>query len=308
MPIIVDPDNTPTLPSQAVSADGRLTVTTYPAGGGVYLYADFSDLNPTPRKVRFVRGQAQIPVRSGDPAWAPGGVAKAFDREAPGGVASAWYAIPIFWDAGVYVEGTMSQGAQVVSPAVDHDRDFWLKSIGTPRQMRIRSTSAATTLPERSLTGRDAGQEIPGQSYRAGGWDVPVLQPVTYIFKTHTVSEYEQLELLLSAGPVLIQQLAAYGVPDEYAKLGSLSWKYQISATRPERVVTVTFNPCRRPPTANSPLYIPGYSWDDGKAAYLSWDHAAGLIDTWDELLITAPPVPDEIIPESGGDGDEGGP
>lgn len=309
MPVIVDQDYELELPTEAESSDGRLKATTHPAGGGVYLRADFSNLVPTPRKVRFVRGrEALLPVRSGDPAWAPGGIAKAYDREAPGGVPSAWYAIPIFWSAGQYVEGAITAGVQLVSPAPTRKLDFWLKSINTPHQLRLRSTSAMSMKPERSLNGRDAGQPVPGQMYPSGGWDVPVVQPVTYVLKTHTRVEYDLLESLLAAGPMLVQQFADYGVSDEYVKLGTSSWHYFNRAIDPERVVTMTLNPCQRPPTAFSPLLIPGYSWADVDRSYLSWAHLASLVPTWDDLLLSELAPPAEITPETGGSGDEGGP
>lgn len=305
MPVVVIPGETTAPPVQAESPDHRLRVISHPAGGGVFLRADFSDLNPTPRKVRFVRGRDQLPVRSGHDAWAPGGVAKAYDREAPGGVPSAWYAIPIFWINGSYVAGTMSQGAQVVAPSVDQERDFWIKSIQSPKQMRLQGQGPD---PEGSMAGRDAGQEVPGSMFLAGGWDVPIWQPVTYRFRTYTTAEFRQLQQLVAAGPMLVQTLPLYGIPDEYFKLGSMAWSYTIGAFDPRRNVSLTLNPCRRPPTEHAPLYVPGHSWEDGKAAYLSWDHAASFVDTWDDLLITAPPIPESIIPETGDGGDEGGP
>lgn len=306
MPVIVPPTGvTPELPVTSESSDGRLVAITHPAGGGVFLRADFSYMNPTPKKVRFVRSTDRIPVRSGHDAWAPGGIAKAYDREAPGGVPSVWYAIPIMHQAGEWVEGTITQGVQVVAPSVTIDRDFWIKSIASPLQIRLPAYGPD---PTTGMDGRDSGQEIPGAMYRAGGWDVPIKQPVTYTFRTETHDEFYQLEQVVQAGPMLVQSLDLYGIRDEYYKLGAFRWAYVVGAFDPRRESQVTFNPCRRPPTEHSALYVPGHSWDDGYAAYLSWDHAKGLVDTWDGLLITAPPNPGVIIPESGGDGDEGGP
>lgn len=306
MPVIVPPGTTaPTPPVQAASADNRIRAITHPEGGGVFLYADFSDLNPAPRKVRFVRGLDQVPVRSGHDATAPGGTAVAYDREAPGGVPSAWYAIPVFWQAGRFVDGPSSAGVQLVAPTVDVERDFWIKSIATPLQLRL---SARYPLPEVTRQGRDASQEVPGSPYLAGGWDVPLRQPITYTFRTYTLEEFEQLEELLDAGPMLLQALRAYGIRDEYYKLRDLRSQYMIKATDPRRTVALTLSPCRRPPTEGAPLYVPGHSWADGQAAYLSWEHASALVETWLDLLINTPPAPEGIIPETGGEGDEGSP
>lgn len=262
------------------------------------------DLPDPVRKVRFVRGPDRLPVRSGNDTWAPGGSAIAYDREAPLGAASAWYAIPIFHQAGVYVDGPMSQGAQVIPEPLTPIKDFWVKSIATGKQMKLE---AWTPDPESGLEGRDAGQPVPGQSLESGGWDTPIEQPITYVFLTKTIPEFQQLDDLVKYGPMLVQTLAMYGIPDTYAKLVSLRWAYLTGAYAPEREVTITFKPCKRPPTIDGPLYVPGVSWADVVASFVDWAAVIAGVDSWRELLTVPLPAPGEVIEESGeDDGDEG--
>src|SRR5690348_6161615 len=97
MPIVLNPTTpNPAPPSTATSSDGRLTAFVDSAYSGVLLKADFSGLGTKPNRVRFMRGTDV--VRSGDPAWAPGGLGFAYDHEAPLSTSTAWTAVPIFAD------------------------------------------------------------------------------------------------------------------------------------------------------------------------------------------------------------------
>ena len=85
MPIPVDPSFVwPDAPTTTTSTDGRLAARVDSAHGGVLLRADFTGDATEAVKARFYRGDGSL-VRSGDPAMAPGGVALAYDHEAPVG-------------------------------------------------------------------------------------------------------------------------------------------------------------------------------------------------------------------------------
>lgn len=288
---------------QAESPDGRVRVITFPEGGGVFVLADFSDLTPKPKKVRFVRGLDHTPVRSGNDAWAPGGQAIAFDREAPSGEVSFWYAIPITRVGGVYVDGTPTLGVPITAPSPDLERDFWLKSLAVPQDLRL---SARMPAPTGRIEGRDFGQRRPGARFMAGGWDTPIVQPITFTFRTDTPAEYQQLEQLVSYGPMLLQTIPLYGIEDQFVKLGTLEWSYLLGAYDPQRNVTITFNPCARPPTEAAPLLIPGRTFGTVAETYASFQQIVDDLDEFYDLMIIAPPLPGGLEPESGGVGDEG--
>lgn len=258
-------------PVTSSSTDGYLTVTVDGTNGGVLLQADFSSLPTVPRKVRFVRDtiDGEGPVRSGHDAWAPGGYAIAYDAEAPLGVVSTWRAIPIYGNAGIYTDGVASASASVIPPDLDTYQDFWLKSISNPTlSIRLRSTIPN---PEFNLAGSDALVDIPGSELQAGSWNVPKRQPVTYTFKTATAAERNAVLAVLRAGPVLVQCLRLYDISDGYFLMGSVKESYAVGAFDPRRHIEVTFKPVSRPPTEGAPLYVPGRSYADFDAAFLSY-------------------------------------
>lgn len=278
MPIIVVPAPPIIPPVAATSSDGHLTVTTDPVYGGVLLAADFSALLPAevPQQVRFVRGDGSV-VRSGHNVWSPGGVAYAYDFEMPLGVVSSWRATPRVYDvvsAGFSEVGGQSDAAAVFVPDLSPGQDFMLKSVSNPT-LNLRLTGMWSD-PEFGLAGRDSLVDLPRSEFAGGSWDVPTLQPVSYVFRTVTLAERDALLAVLRSGPLLVQILTDYGIADGFYIPASVSEKFYVGKTDQsrdpaKRLVAVTFKPIRRPPTAGSPLYIPGRSYSDVDASYASY-------------------------------------
>lgn len=283
MPVVIVPAP-PVLPAvTATSSDGRLTATVDLAGGGVVLRGDFTADQNKPRKIRFVRGDDQIPVRSGDLAWAPGGVANAYDFEMPLGVPSSWRAVP-FYGASVLSAGPASAAVTLTSPDLDcGSGDFWLKSVSHPDlSVRVRSNIPN---PEFTLTGRDSLADLPGSDLPGGSWDIAVKGQASYTFLTRTKTEFDDLAAVLKGGPLLLQCLTVYGIDDGYYVLGSASWAYQVGAYDPKRLVAVTFKPVPRPPTTDSPLIVPGRSYIDTAAAVASYSQLDASQQSYDAVL-----------------------
>jgi hypothetical protein len=206
---------------------------------------------------------------------------------------------------GHLVEGQMSQGAQVVAPAPDKVHDLWIKSVNTPVDLRLEMWGPD---PVFSLEGRNAAQPRIGSGYVSGSYDTPIVQPMSYTTTTYSHAEFDHLlAVMKNGGPLLVQTAASYGIADEFALFGSMQWEYRAGAFNPqEREVTIKLQPINRPPTDESPLLIPGRTFDLVASNYLSFDHIVASLDEFYDLLITAPPVLDSLIPETGGAGDEG--
>lgn len=284
MSIIVDPGFTPPPPpAVATSADGRLKVIADNAHAGARLVADFSDLVPLPRRVRFLRSDGS-PVRSGDPAYAPGGMAVAYDHEAPLGGPVSWVAVPVFADGS---EGTTTDAAALtllpaaasrmwVKPLVDSD----LSVIG--RMSRAEESGR----PLRATVTPVVGAEMP-----AGGWDVALSWTGQITFRTDTEAEYVALLAALSAGPVLAQPSGCAGLPTDMYLLpqGELAAVRMSGAATGQgwkfREWAVSMVQVGRPTTLDSPLIIPGLSWDDMTPLYSSWDNVVAVVPSWYALL-----------------------
>lgn len=281
MPIIVGPYTPPVVPTTATSSDGFVTATVDLVHGGVLLVADYSAAVPQPYQVTF-RRDGQL-VRSGDPAWAPGGLAIAYDYEMALGVPSIWTATPIYRTAGAgFSTGVESAGAAVTGPNVDTVTDFWIKSVPNPNlSMRVRSQIPDPTIGQ---TGRNSLTDIPGSPVYAGSWDVALTSARQVKFLTATHLERDDFIKLLDSGPVLVQSLALYGIYDFYAKSADVSQEYHVGAYDPRREIQVTFLPIARPATVGAPLYLPGHSYDDVDAAYVSYDQLDSAVASYRSL------------------------
>lgn len=260
MPIIVSSSAVnPPAPTTATSSDGVLTIKLDPLHAGVLLRANFASAAIQPDQVRFLRADA--PVRSGDPALAPGGRAVAYDHEAPFGTASAWQAVPITKG----VEGPPSAGASLLLPEIMEDVDCWLKPEADP--------SAAMALPlveNDPEYGYDVPinmMPVPGSPYPVGTWDIGTPVPRTAVLRTATVAQRDYLFAALNQGPVLVQRRSSFGVPDEWCQPTAVRESYFVGAHDTRRNVTVTLQPVRRPATIDAPLIVPGRSYADSTAA-----------------------------------------
>lgn len=267
MSIIIDPDDTPPGPPvEVVSPDGILTARRDDTWAGVLLIADFSDLDPDPMKVRFTRVGAdgvEVAVRSGDAAWAPGGVAVAYDHEAPLGQSSAWYAYPIGWDG---VVGDRSDGAAVTPPSPVPVRDVWLKSLSDPALSLLVKVMA---WPELQYGERQQRFDVLGAAspvMRVDSWS---LATSTVTVETDTLDERVAFRALITSGAtVLAQTRMINGRPDAYWVPGGFNEVMPGVSTDPHRTWTVAVTEVDRPTTVGSPLRIPGRSYDTSS---LTW-------------------------------------
>lgn len=284
MTIIVDPGFVPPPPpTVAVSSDDRLTATADNAHAGALLKADFSDLPTLPRRVRFYRGDGS-PVRSGDPAYAPGGVAVAYDHEAPLGGPVSWYAVPVFKDGST---GTPTTAAALTLTAAPASR-AWLKPLLNPDLAIIGRASRAE---EQGRGFRTNFTPVVGATLPGADWDIPLGWTGQITFRTDTEEEYLAMVAALSAGPLLMQPSSCAGLPSDLYLLaqGSMAaarmsgaatgqgWKY--------REWAISFVAVDRQPTLDSPLIIPGISWDDVPRLYSSWDNLVAVVPSWYALI-----------------------
>lgn len=282
-PIIVDPSFVPPPPpATATSSDGYLTATLDPAHAGVILKANFSSLGTVPVKVRFYRDG--VLVRSGDPAWAPGGIAIAYDHEVPVGATSSWTAVPILASGAL---GTSSTPVALTVPAPSGSLG-WLKSIISP------DLSMLVTLASAAEGGRDLRADlasVPGSPFPVGSWDVPTALTITIGIRTDTAEDYDAIVALVSAGAVLFQGNDTSGIPRNLYALptGSLAAARMAGAETgfgwEFRLWSLTLTEIARPATIDAPLRIPGLSWETTADSYASWSTLTAAKSSWAALL-----------------------
>ncbi|MER7623955.1 hypothetical protein [Streptomyces sp. NPDC126503] len=266
MPIIITSgDIPPDPPVESVSPDGILTVRRDDTWAGVYLIADYAS-DPDVARVRFVRAGAdavEVPVRGGDLAWAPGGMAVAYDHEAPLGVSSSWYAYPVGWDGTV---GARSDGAAVTPPEPAAPRDVWLKSLVDPALSMRVVVLAWPTMEYAERQERFDVLSAASPVMRVDSWS---LATSTVTLETATLAEREQLLALLQSGTTLLAQTRGeYGRPDAYWVPGKITESMPGPAYDPHRTWEVTVTGVDRPATVDARLRVPGRSYDDSAALW----------------------------------------
>lgn len=301
MPIILDPSiPNPTAPTSVTSSDSHLTVYSDVTHAGVLLRADFHSLGTVPWKVRFLRNG--VPVRSGDAAWAPGGYAVAYDHEAPLGDTSVWTAVPVYQFA---ADGAPSTPAAYAVPAMADDVDCWVKPVNDPGlavAFQVHSDRV-----EIGWSGRTQSYAVPGRSLPIGTYDRRTMNAVSITLRTDTRAEKDALAAAMDTGPVLVQLRDTYGIDDFYAIPGDSTERYFLGMFSQLRDIPSTFMPCERPPTLDSPLFVPGHSWDEMALVAGTWDAAAATWPTWDDVLIGPVPTPDGLLAETDTGSGEGG-
>jgi hypothetical protein len=282
VPIIIDPDDIPPDPPvESVSLDGILTVRRDDTWAGVYLIADYS-ADPDVAQVRFVRvseNGGEEPVRGGDVAWAPGGVAVAYDHEAPLGVSSTWYAYPIYWDGTV---GARSDGAAVTPPEPTTPQDVWLKSLTNPAlSMRV----IVMAWPTLEYSERQERMDVLSASSPVMRVDAWSLATSSVAIETATLEEREQLLALLQSGTTLLAQTRlGYGRPDAYWVPGKISESMSGPAYDPHRTWEVPVTAVDRPSTVDSRLRIPGRSYDDSAAMWPTYADRTATGQTYHDV------------------------
>lgn len=288
MPMIVDPAAPLVeVPARVTSPDGYLAAIVDPVWAGVVLAYDASGLAGA-EEIRYVSvvrqdpgGLAPLPVRSGSPAWAIGGVGTAYDHEAPLGVAVVYTAVPL------YADGTTgpasSLAVTVPAPAPSDPRDVWLKGLDAP-SLSLRAVIVGK--PEPSAVGRQDVAEVPGSPYRVVSYDEHAAEAYTLTIDVPP-DAVDQVRQLLRSGVLLLQTRPGYvTLPDAFhvpaditgplstGRLGS-SGGYQLSWA---------VEPVARPDTTDAPMRIPGWSWDDVAARFASWDAVAASFSSWASL------------------------
>lgn len=282
MPIIIDPgDVPPDPPVESVSPDGILTARRDDPWAGILLIADYS-ADPTVAQVRFIRvsaGGEEAPVRGGDVAWAPGGVAVAYDHEAPLGVSSSWYAEPIGWGGTV---GARSAGAALTPPLPAVPDDVWLKSLTDPAlSMKVRVMS----WPTLEYGERQQRYDILGASSPVMRVDVWSLATSTVTIETATLADRLRLLALLQSGATLLAQTRLeYGRPDAYWVPGAISESMPGAAYDPHRTWEVPVTAVDRPATVGTPTRIPGRSYDDSGITWPTYADRTSTGQTYFEV------------------------
>lgn len=275
MPVVVRPGFVwPPDEDPIVSPDGFLTLIRDQSRSGVLLRADYSS-DPTVKQVRFMRDD--VPVRSGDPAWAPGGWAHAYDFEMPLGAGASWTAVPIRWDG---TEGPSSAGvsAQIYPP---EDGTAWVKSVIDPNQSMVLPFHS----PDFDFESRVTEFSVPGQRSSVATWDIARAGRTTLSLLADDKATEVNLMKLLDSGPLLIQASASAGIPEEYFLAGDRKWEHQHWDGYPVRRVTFMVHPVARPATRESRLRIPDLSYNTVGRDWTSYTQLAGQVESYNSLL-----------------------
>ncbi|MGH3500931.1 MAG: hypothetical protein ACRDQA_08560 [Nocardioidaceae bacterium] len=254
MPIIADPNApAPTPPETSTGIDGVLTAYLDPAWAGVLLVARFGS---GVSRVRFWRGDTL--VRSGDWAAAPGGIAVAYDHEAPlGGTGNSWHAEA---DTGVISDPV---GLVIVEPS-DLSR-VWLKSIDNPV---LSATFVVSTWPELTYAARRDVSPLVGSAYPAISTDIRQAATSTMTIWTSTAAEAESLHTLVDSGVLLLQPTAETHRGDSYISMGDLVQADAGVPQNQQRLWTLPLTSIARPATTDQRLRVPGRSYADRYAKY----------------------------------------
>ena len=284
MPIVVNPGFVwPPETEPVTSPDGHITAIVDPSHAGVLLRANFDDSVPdtpatpgTVAKVRFERQDGTV-VRSGNPAWAPGGYAHAYDHEATLGGGTLWRAVPIHFDG---TEGTPSDYVGAVIPGLT-DGWAWLKPVYDPEKSMLLKVEP----PNLSYDGRVETTSITGAPRPAATWDV--LEGFTTQLRSliREKDVEEKLMALLDEGPVLAQFPACAGLPDFYFIRGKLDLEHVHWDGYPWRRYQWDVTQIDRPDTTDSPLRIPGLSYDTVARDWTTYDQLAATVTSYNKLL-----------------------
>lgn len=278
-----------------IFAEEGSTGTTYfdgssaPSGGKRYRYAsdgtseEYTPGTPfvpgrdaTVARVRFERQDGTV-VRSGNPAWAPGGYAHAYDHEATLGGGTLWRAVPIRFDG---TEGTPSEYVGAVIPPLS-DGWAWLKPVTDPDKAMLLKVEP----PDLSYDGRVDTTSIAGAPRPAATWDV--LEGFTTQLRSLVREKdvEEQLMALLDEGPVLAQFPACAGLPDFYFIRGKLDLEHVHWDGWPWRRYQWDVIQIDRPDTTDSPLRIPGLSYDTVARDWTTYDQLKSTVESYNKLL-----------------------
>lgn len=241
-----------------------------------------TDMNPDSiRKVRITRQDpgtvVPLPVRSGDSAWALGGVGSAYDHEAPLGVAVIYTATPVYADGST---GASSSLAVTVPAPSRGPGDVWIKSIDEPG---ISARVTVTQWPALSWNARIDTADVAGNPFPAASQDV-YGAPASSIAIDAEGSAIETVQRLLTTpGVLLVQTRPDYHRPDQYVLVGNVQQQITSTPTEP-RTYTADLTQVGRPDTAGQPMRIPGWSWDELARTFASWDAVEASYESWQSV------------------------
>lgn len=227
-------------------------------------------------KIRFERQDGSL-VRSGNPAWAPGGYAHAYDHEATLGGGTLWRAVPIHFDG---TEGEPSEYVGAVIPPLS-DGWAWLKPVTDPDKAMLLKVEP----PDLSYDGRVDTTSIAGAPRPAATWDVLEGFNTQLRSLVREKNVEEQLMALLDEGPVLAQFPACAGLPDFYFIRGKLDLEHVHWDGWPWRRYQWDVVQIDRPDTTDSPLRIPGLSYDTVARDWTTYDQLKSTVDSYNKLL-----------------------
>lgn len=242
------------------------------------LRADVSAWSPVPLTVRFFRGDGTL-VRGGDPAYAPGGIAHAYDHEAPIGAAS-YYVQACDADLSPVGEPSARVAAEVPSPATI--RNLWLKN---PARPALSLPLWVEDPPQVARAARNTVTAVPGSRLGVASWDTRAGWETTLTVVTETADEAAALDALLDSGILFVQTRADYDFPEFYCLPGDWTRDRVSRIGNPMSRWSVPLSEVRRPATVDAPLRIPGLSWASVAAQYQTWGNLAAQVASWDELL-----------------------
>ena len=248
----------------------------YAEDGTSEKYLPALSIDESVARVRFERQDGTL-VRSGNPAWAPGGWAHAYDHEATLGGGTLWRAVPIMFDG---TEGTPSDYVGAVIPALS-DGWAWLKPVNDPDKAMLLKVEP----PDLSYDGRVDTTSITGSSKPAATWDV--LEGFTTQLRSLVREKpvADQLMALLDEGPVLAQFPDCAGLPDFFFIRGGVDLEHVHWDGYPWRRYQWDVISIDRPDTTDSPLRIPGLSYNTVERDWTTYDQLAATVPSYDKLL-----------------------
>ena len=288
-PRMAIPEDVPEVEGVCVGAGGSLVIA-YRNAALAYVVDVYVPSLLVISSVRFFRG-ADIPVRSGAPALAPGGVARAYDREAPCGVVTSWYCVPEYTDGTV---GAASQPVELTTAQPIGVRGVWVKSISNPA-LSVQVT--ATGVPELSYEGRQSSSAVRGSAYPLVAVDTWGAATGTWSFYVPSALDRAQLQAVLTSGVVLVQTRPEFDFEDMFIVCGTVGRARAGTVLQPDQTITADFTEVARPPAEGSTLYVPGKSWADFARAAGTWAQARDVFGTWAGALDSPQAADDALAP-----------
>lgn len=236
------------------------------------------------RQVRITRtdpaGTGPVAVRSGDAAWAIGGVGTAYDHEAPLGVPVSYTATPVYTNGDTGALSTLS--LVVPAPLPGELRDLWIKSLDFPglsTRVMISQWSGA------SAAGRQETADVQGSPYRALAYGTHAAESVQVAIDVPP-DRVDLVRTLLRSGVLLAQVRPGYLAPDAYFVPGDITGPTPTGklGSSGGYGFTFTIEPCARPDAAGQPMRMPAWSWDILADRYASWDAVGAAYTSWAAL------------------------